>query len=187
VDTPPDIRPLLVVVTGPPGAGKTTTAAVLRDRLRLPLVAKDALKETLAEQLGTRGREQSHELGAAVFHLMATVVHELLAHDVSLICEGNCVAESIVFRDLPQAQVAQVHVCAPPEVLRARLLERDPHRHPVHYDREAADEIVALAATGKWEPLPLGGGLIRVDGTRPLDLDGIELTNLVRRANQVRA
>ena len=46
----------------------------------------------------------------------------------------------------------------------------------MHYDAEVADEIVALAAAGKWEPLTLGGELIRVDGTRPLDLD--ELTSL---------
>jgi hypothetical protein len=143
------------------------------------LVAKDALKETLAEQLGTRGRDPSRELGVAVFSLMATVVHELLAHGVSLICEGNFVAESVVFRDLPPARIVQVYVSAPPEVLRTRLLDRDPHRHPVHYDREAADEIVALAVGGRWEPLPLGGVLVRVDGTRPLDAD--ELTNRVRR------
>jgi len=110
---------------------------------------------------------------------MATVVHELLAHDVSLICEGNFVAESVVFRDLPPARIAQVHVSAPPDVLRARLLDRDPDRHPVHYDREAADELVALAAEGKWAPLPLGGELIRVDGTRTLDVDG--LTRLIRQ------
>jgi hypothetical protein len=148
-------------------------------------VAKDALKETLASQLGTRGRDESHELGVAVFHLMATVVHELLAHGVSLICEGNFVPESIVFRDLPPARLLQVHVSAPPEVLRARLLDRDPHRHPVHYDREAADEIVALATAGKWEPLPLDGELFRVDGTRPLDAG--ELRSLARLANQARA
>ena len=152
---------------------------MLRDRLRLPLVAKDALKETLASQLGTQGRDDSYELGVAVFHLMASVVHELLAHDVSLICEGNFVAESVVFRDLPPTRIAQVHVSAPLEVLRARLLDRDPHRHPVHYDREAADEIVALAAEGTWEPLPLAGELIRVDGTRPFDVD--ELISRIRR------
>jgi hypothetical protein len=110
---------------------------------------------------------------------MATVVHELLAHGVSLICEGNFVPESVIFRDLPPTRIVQVHVSAPPEVLRGRLLERDPHRHPVHYDREAADEIVALAVDGRWEPLPLGGALVRVDGTQPLDVD--ELMNLVRR------
>ena len=145
----------------------------------MPLVAKDTLKETLASQLGTQGRDASFELGAAVFHLMATVVPELLAHGVSLICEGNFVAESVVFRELPPARIVQVHVSARPEVLRERLVNRDPDRHPVHYDREAADEIVALAAAGKWEPVPLGGELIRIDGTRPLDV--AELTSVVRR------
>jgi len=147
--------------------------------LALPLVAKDALKETLAEQLGTRGRDASHDLGAAVFHLMATLVHELLAHDVSLICEGNFTAQSVVLRDLPPACIVQVHVSAPPDLLRTRLLHRDPHRHPVHYDRDAADEIAELATEGRWDPLPLDGELVRVDGTQPLDLDALE--SLVRR------
>ncbi len=151
----------------------------------MPLVAKDALKETLAEQLRTQGRDASRALGVAVFHLMATVVHELLAHGVSLICEGNFTGDSVVLRDLPPARVVQVHVSAPPEILRARLHERDPRRHPVHYDSEAADEIATRAAAGAWGPLPLQGELVQVDGTRPLALDAI--TSLVRSANQARA
>ena len=107
-------------------AGKTTTAAALRDRLGSPLVAKDALKETLARAARDAGRDASHELGAAVFHLMATVVHELLAHDVSLICEGNFVAGE---RRLPRPAAGADRAgarSAPPEVLRARLARPRP-------------------------------------------------------------
>jgi 2-phosphoglycerate kinase len=47
-----DELPLLVIVTGPPGAGKTAIATELRTRLGLPLITKDALKELLGAALG---------------------------------------------------------------------------------------------------------------------------------------
>src|SRR3954453_10531269 len=82
--------PRLVVVTGPPGAGKTTVAAALRERLGLPLMAKDALKETLGDALECAGdRHESQRLGMATFHVQFAVVRELLAAGVSLIAEGN--------------------------------------------------------------------------------------------------
>ena len=43
--------PLLVVVSGMPSSGKTTVAEELARRLRLPLIAKDAIKESLYETL----------------------------------------------------------------------------------------------------------------------------------------
>jgi hypothetical protein len=49
------------------------------------------------------------------------------------------------------------------------LLERDV-RHPVHYDREAADEVSARAAGGEWPALPIGGRLIQIDTTTWPDL-----------------
>jgi hypothetical protein len=54
--------------------------------------------------------------------------------------------------------------------LRARLLARDAHRHPVHYDREAADEIADRAGRGEWVPLPLEGELIAVDTRGRVDV-----------------
>jgi predicted kinase len=162
--------PVLVLVTGPPGSGKSAVAATLREQLQLPLIAKDSLKEALGDALAVQGRAESQPLGAAVFMLLARVAHELLANNVSLIAEGNFQAASALFVDLPPARIVQVHVTAEPALLRTRLLERAEHRHPVHWDAEAADEVAARAAAGDWPALPLGGELVEIDTTTWPDL-----------------
>ena len=43
----------LIMVNGLPGSGKTTLATQLADRLRVPLVSKDAVKEALLEVVPT--------------------------------------------------------------------------------------------------------------------------------------
>ena len=63
-----------------------------------------------------------------------------------------------------------------PVILRERMLARDSHRHSVHYDREAADEIAERVAQGDWRPLPLGGRLIEIDTTTWPDLDEVLAT-----------
>jgi predicted kinase len=157
-------RPLLVLVTGPPGAGKTTVAEALRDRVGLPLLAKDAFKETLAGPLGIEGREASRRLGGAVFELQAHLAHELAAAGVPAIVEGNFRPEWSLLGRLPPARLVQVHVRAEPEVLYRRYLARS-GRHAVHYDAEAAVEMRDASARGDWAPLPLDAPLLQLDTT----------------------
>ncbi len=144
----------------------------MRAHLALPLLAKDTFKETLGESLGVTARSASQRLGTAVFELLTATVHELLAQRVSLIVEANFTRDSALFTGLPPCRIAQVHVSASPATLRTRLLSRGRDRHPVHYDREVANEIAARAAAGEWDPLPLAGVLLRIDTTHgfPSDL-----------------
>jgi predicted kinase len=174
-------QPLLVIVAGPPASGKSTIADAIRARTGLPLIAKDSLKEILGEQLGVHDPLDSKQLGSAVFGLIGHLVRELLGHGVSLIAEGNFAVGYPLFDDLPRARVIQVHVTAPAEVLLERMRERGSKRHPVHYDAQAADEILARHARGEWEPLPVEGELIRIDSSAPPDLDAVlaELASLV--------
>ena len=165
--------PALVVVSGPPAAGKTAISEVLRTALGFPLVAKDVLKERLGESLGITDPVESRRLGAAVFELMPLLLRELLGAGVSVVAEGNFAVGSPVFDDLPPARVVQVHVTAAPETLHTRLLARGGGRHPVHYDHAAAAEIAARVAREDWEPLPLDGALVRIDTTTWPELGSI--------------
>lgn len=173
--------PLLVVVTGPPGSGKTTIAEEVRRRTGLPLIAKDAVKELLGEELAVTEPADSKRLGSAVFALIGHLVRELLEQRVSLIAEGNFAVGYPLFDDLPPARIVQVHVSAPPDVLAARRRERSGERHSVHWDDEAEEEIVQRLAHGEWEPLPLEGKLIRIDTAASPDLDAV-LAALASRA-----
>jgi predicted kinase len=172
--------PALVLVTGPPGSGKSTIATALRAQLAFPLISKDGLKEVLGDALAVQGRLESEPLGAATFDVLAHVVHELLENGVSVIAEGNFTAASALLRDLPPARIVQVHVSAEPALLRARMLDRAAGRHPVHWDGEAADEVAERAAADEWQPLPLDGDLLEIDTTSWPDVDDVT-RNVVAR------
>ena len=66
----------IILVTGLPAAGKTTVSQALSEALTLPLLSKDAIKESLFDVLGVRDREWSLQLGAAA----NSVLWALLSH-----------------------------------------------------------------------------------------------------------
>ena len=60
-----------VVVSGPPGSGKSSLASVLSKRFGLPLFSKDTIKEALMSALGAPHIEASRRLGAASIQVLS--------------------------------------------------------------------------------------------------------------------
>ena len=78
----------IVIVTGRPASGKSTLAKWLGERLRLPVISKDEVKEILFDTLGWSDREWSKELGRTSVELMFHFAEKLLETRQSLILDN---------------------------------------------------------------------------------------------------
>ena len=166
------------LVSGAPGAGKTTLAVQLADALGAPLFAKDLIKETLWDALGapTGDLGWSRRLGAAAMELLWALAERCPA----AILEANFRSRSAYERSRILAlspHVVEVYCWCPPEVAASRYAARaaGPGRHPAHV-------LPTLSASLLEEfDQPVGiGTVINVDTTGAVDVAWI--ADAVRRA-----
>jgi predicted kinase len=167
-------RRQLVVVSGPPGAGKTTIAGPLAAELGFALLAKDRIKETLHDALpGGLGPgpdlEWSQRLGAASMELLWA----LAADAPAVVLEAN------FYTDDPRTRgrlaglgstLVEVFCDCPEEVYLQRYAERAGSRHGAHAD--GARSRLAEGFVRSARPFGLGP-VITVDTTRPVDVPAL--------------
>ncbi|SMD06653.1 AAA family ATPase [Kibdelosporangium aridum] len=167
---------LFVLVGGWPGSGKSTLAAALGPHLGLPVLAKDELKEALADGLGQPCTvAESQRLGrAAVLGLLR----------VAQRCPGAVLDSTWFDYTTPLVQalpgrVVEIRCVVPVEVARSRYHARAAHRHSGHLDlRRDESELWGRPVA------PLGiGPLIEVDTTHPVDIPA--LATEILRASRV--
>ncbi|WP_329453630.1 ATP-binding protein (plasmid) [Streptomyces sp. NBC_01724] len=170
--------PTVVIVSGPPGTGKTYLARQLAARLTLPWYSRDAIKESLFDTLGWLDRQRSKELGAASVAVLFSLLSDTLGTGTSCLTESNFrrTHSSPDFQQLLSATGAnplQIQCSTDGDTLLSRFTARSSsaERHPGHCDDQNIDEFRGELLLGRYEPLDLPGPVLTVDTTRFDDVD----------------
>ena len=183
-------RPLLVLVCGAPGAGKSTLAKQLAPRLRLPLLMRDELQEVLYDTLGAPDEAAKPRYGHASYELLYTVARRLLEAGVGIVVESNFMrgwAEPQVAPLSERSRTVIVH-CATrdaEETVR-RYVERAERgeRHPGHLDRTVVGRLRENLAAGRYEPMEIPARVIRVDTSESGVPEVEEIVKLIGRLDR---
>jgi predicted kinase len=159
---------VFVVVSGPPASGKTTLARAIAPSLRLPLIAKDTIKQALMTVLPVPDVPASRSIGTASVTALLAVAAET----------GGAVLESVWHRSyavddlrrLP-GDVIEVFCRCDPVLAAERYALRAGSRDAGHFDAQrAAEELwndeVAQPVAGGWP-------VIEVDTTGPVDVEAL--------------
>ena len=168
--TPP-ARPTLVVVSGPPGTGKTTLAHELARAVGCPAICRDEIKEGMARGVPDFVPGPGDHLSLATNQVFFAVLATMLGGGVTVVAEA-------AFQDRlwrpgleplrPLAQIRIVHCTVDPEVALRRSLRRqaeNPHRR-AHPDPTPADAVGYQDGLRRFDRVTLDGApFIEVDTT----------------------
>jgi predicted kinase len=186
--TKPAVARRLVLVSGPPGSGKTTLAVPLAAELGFALLAKDRIKETLHDALGLDAdRAWSRRLGAATMELLWA----LAADAPAVVLEANFWPDDPRHGEKARAlgaRTVEVHCSCPLQECRRRYAERSASRHPVHVlDRELRDAASTVGSAAAGTPAmpvladdPVGTGIAFARSARPLALGPVVTVDTTR-------
>ena len=160
-------RPLVVLVTGAPGSGKTTLAGRLAADLAARLVSKDALKERLADHEGQpRSVRASTRLGARAYRELFDTLQSCVAGRERIVVESNFRhgrSEAELIRALQGHPARVVHCAASSVTIERRYRSRSAARHPAHLDSQRIGDVLRDLEAGLYAPLELGHPTIEVE------------------------
>jgi predicted kinase len=151
----------LVIVSGPPAAGKTTLAATIGRHFGLPVISKDAIKEALMDHLGG-----GPPVGTAAFAVQFAVARELLSAGIGLVLEGAFFRDQTELAEIADlGQTVTISLECALEVLERRYVGRLSDRHPSHRGLEALPDLRQRIESGAYGVPNLARPLLRVDTT----------------------
>lgn len=135
-----------ILVTGIPATGKSTMARVISERLKLPVISKDAIKELLFDNVGFQSRTEKVNLGIASMEIMYYAAGQLMRAGQPFILENNFEYSSEYgiknLLEKYQCPVLTITLTGDYKVIYQRFLEREssPDRHRGHVANDCYPE-----------------------------------------------
>jgi predicted kinase len=176
-------KPLLVVVTGRPGSGKTTLAHTLARKIGCPAVCRDEIKEGFVNTMKSSHESLGKDVNQNIYGTFFEILEFLLTKQITLVAEAAFQHHlwAPPLERLSQISEIKIIICmVDPYLARSRFVQRglsDPNRLRFHGDWgvRAAQEGIELPP-GNYDPPLLPIPKLEVDTSNGYcpSLDDIE-------------
>src|SRR5256884_6070296 len=137
-------KPKCIIITGRAGSGKTTLAKKLGERLWMPVISRDEIKEGYVNTYGVKHDQLSPDTDGIVSDFFFDIVCQYLANKVSVIIEAafqHAVWEPRIPRILELSLPLFIVCSIDEEIAAQRHLKRglaDPRRESYHEDKRGS-------------------------------------------------
>ncbi len=146
-----------ILIAGAPASGKTTFANYLSEKMRVPVIAKDDIKEKLFDSIGFRSYDEKRMLDSCATEIMYLLAASQLKLGLPVILDNNfensSVPSLLSLVERYKIPVLTVRFEGDMTVIYERFLERDmsPDRHRGHilklrYPEGAPEPYVPIGA-----------------------------------------
>lgn len=173
-----------IVVSGPPGAGKTTLGKKIAKDLEIPFMGKDIIKESLFDSLGWHDREWSKKMGLASIDLLYIFLKSNLKAKRPVVIENAFITEYerpklIKILKEYNCSCIEIFCYANKTVLLERFLKRDQsgNRHSGHIQQNVSEELKERLENNVYGKLNLSDKIISVNMN---NFDEIAIDDIIR-------